>query len=328
MDEVESMAYTNDAPWHKLGHYIADAPTLEAMVAKAGIGWRVEVRPMMAASRFLLKEEAWANFDLDVEGFYALVRDTDHRVLDVVGSRYVVTQPHEAMEFFREFVEEGDATLETAGSLRGGRYVWALANLNQGFTLKGKDEVKGYLLIACPFEQGKSLIIKQTNIRVVCMNTLSLALRKNRGLEFRMSHRQSFDQDMIDKAKEVLGLAREEAGEFERNARKLKRLRVNKRDVINIITPVMSPKVDEEGIDAMIEDFDENATPRMKQIMEAYEEASGADPGTGWGVLNAVTYWSDHVASRTRDKRLTNAWFGRTARQKEKVLNTLLEMAA
>jgi phage/plasmid-like protein (TIGR03299 family) len=274
-----------------------------------------------------LKDAMWTGFDLPVNGFYALVRNTDKKILDVVGSRYVPTQPHEAMEFFHEFVEAGNATLETAGSLRGGRYVWGLANLNAGFNIRGKDEVKGYLLIACPYEQGKSLIIKVTHIRVVCMNTLSLALR-DKGLEFRMHHRQKFDNTMIEKAKDVLGLAREEFGHFERNARKLKKIKVNDEDAIRVITPIMSPKVTEEAINDMVTDFDDEATPRIRQIMDAYNNAPGADPGTGWGILNAVTYWSDHVASRTRDKRLTNAWFGRTSRQKERVLDTLLEMAA
>jgi len=281
---------------------------------------------MMTAGRFNVEEQTWSDFYHLVDGFYALVRNTDNKILDVVGSRYVPVQPHEAMEFFTEFVEAGDATMETAGSLRGGRYIWGLANLGQSFTLKGKDEVKGYLLIACPYEQGKSFIVKQTSVRVVCHNTLSLALRDS-GLEFRMSHRQAFDDAMIDKAKETLGLAREEAGEFEHNARKLKRLKLVEKDAIRVIAPIMA-KAGKEAVKAMVEDFDENGTPRMKAIMDAYRNAPGADPGTGWGALNAVTYWSDHIASRTRDKRLTNAWFGRTARQKERLLDDLLEMAA
>jgi phage/plasmid-like protein (TIGR03299 family) len=326
-DEVESMAYTNEVPWHRLGTYVADAPSVEEMIALAGLDWRVEKRPLVTASKYLLDEEAWTDFDLDVDGFYALVRNTDQRVLDVVGSRYIPTQPHEAFEFLNEFVEAGDATMETAGSLRGGRYLWGLANLNQGFNIRGRDEVKGYVLVACPYEQGKALLVKLTHIRVVCMNTLSLAL-KDAGAEFRMSHRQIFDANMIEKAKDVLGLAREEIGQFEKNARKLKKLKVSTGDAIRVITPIMSPKVTDEGIENSVEDFEEHATPRIAQIMDVYENAPGADPGTGWGVLNAVTYWSDHVASRTADKRLTNAWFGRTARQKEKVLDALLEMAA
>jgi len=322
--EVESMAYRNEVPWHKLGTFVADEPSIEDMTAKAGLDWKIQKRPLVTAEGFNLLDESWINFDLDVEGFYALVRATDNRVLDIVGSRYVPVQNDEAMEFFREFVEEGNATLETAGSLKGGRYVWCLANLNESFTLKGKDKVKGYVLLASPHEQGKALIIKHTMIRVVCHNTLSLAL-KGEGAEFRMAHRQSFDFNSIKRAKDILGLAREEVGKFERNARKLKKLKLKEKDVIRIIAPIMAPKAD---VDDMVEDFEANATPRMRTIIETYKYAPGADPGTGWGALNAVTYYADHQASRTRDKRLTNAWFGRTARQKEKVLNALLGMAA
>lgn len=312
-------------PWYKLGESVEGIGSINKILKASKLDWLVQKRPLVTANRFDLKDEEWIDFHMDVGGFFALVRSSDNKVLDVVGSRYVPTQNKEAIEFFREFVEEGNATLETAGSLKGGRYVWCLANLNQSFTLPGKDKVKGYVLMAIPHEQGKSLVIKLTNIRMTCWNMISLIL-KGAGAEFRMAHRQAFDDTMIRKAKEILGLAREEAGIFEKNARKIKRLKLGEGDFIRVVAPIMAPKVDEDGIEEMVEDFEANATPRMAAIMDSYYNAPGADPGTGWGVLNAVTYWADHTAGRTRDKRLTNAWFGRTARQKEKLLNALLEM--
>ena len=292
----------------------------------AGIGWLVECRPMMTASKFNIKEQEWYDFSIEVPDSFSIVRTSDNKVLDTCGSRYQPVQNHRAMSFFKEMVEAGDATIETMGSLKGGRYVWGLANLKQSFTLPGKDEVKGYLLVACPHEQGKSFIIKWTTIRVVCMNTLALALMG--GAEFRMSHRMEFNEDQIDKAKETLGLAREKFGNFEANERKLKKLKLNEKDAIRVIGKIMQPQMNVEQIEDMADDFDENGSPRMVKILHAYHNAPGADPGTGWGVLNAVTYFADHIAGRTRDKRLTNAWFGRTARQKEKLLNELLRMAA
>lgn len=308
---VETMAWTNAVPWHGLGYRVADTLSTDEMLKAAKLDWKVERRDM-----FLKGQKT------PIEGFAALTRDSDESVLDVVGSRYTPIQNDEAFEFFREFVEAGKAKMETAGSLNGGRYVWGLANLNRSFKMSGDDRVNSYLLVACPHQQGKSLIIKFTNIRVVCNNTLTLALREG-GNEVRIAHRAAFDSDTMSRAKDILGIAREQMGEFEQNARRLSKVKVNKNEAAKLLAQVFTPKFDMGKID----DFDAH-TPRLEALMAAYENAPGATPGTAWGVLNAATYYADHMASRTSDKRLSNAWLGRTANQKEALLENLLELAA
>ena len=218
-----------------------------------------------------------------------------------------------------DFIENGDATMETAGSLRGGLHVWGLANLKAGFKVASGDEVNGYLLVVCPHEVGKSLIFKFTPIRVVCQNTLSLALRDGRN-EFRMPHRSQFDAGAISRAKDALGIARDAVGELEKNAKLLKKMKITDSDFIaKILAPIYMPNADTAEL---IQDPDANMTPRMKTIMDVYRKAPGADPGNGWGALNAVTYHADHLASRTVDKRLTNAWLGKTANQKNRAIRS------
>lgn len=303
--KVETMAYTNEVPWHGLGEYVADEITTDDMLLRAGLSWGVEKRPM------------YLEGGAPVPDFFALTRDKDNKVLDVVGNRYIPTQNREAFEFFREFVEAGSAKMETAGSLRGGQYVWGLANLNQSFKLKGKDEVRGYLLLAVPHQQGKSNIAKVTATRVVCNNTLTLALD---GVdEVRINHRRAFDAAAVERAKEALGVAREEFSEFEKNARVLQGINLTREDALRILAPVYQPQEEAVTLDDM--------NPKLASVMHAYDHAPGAVPGNAWGVLNAVTYYSDHIASRSADRRLTNAWFGKTAKQKEKVLARLLDMA-
>jgi phage/plasmid-like protein (TIGR03299 family) len=282
------------------------------MLKAAKIDWTVEKAPL------------FTDPDNAVEGFYGLQRSSDGKVLDVVGSRYTPIQNADAFEFFTEFVEAGKATMETAGSLRGGRYVWGLANLNASFTLKGGDRVNGYLLVASPHEQGKSMVVKFTPIRVVCNNTLTLALRrdlKGGTSEYRVHHRKVFDRNAVEIAKQALGIARDQMGQFEEVARKLKSMSMRREDHIDALASVFQPDV---APDALVKD-ETKLAPRMRDIMRALTEAPGADPNTAWGTLNAVTYWADHMASRTSDKRLTNAWFGRTANQKEEVLKVLLD---
>ncbi len=326
---VETMAYTNQVPWHGLGFRITNPKSIKTILKDAKLDWTVDRRPLAFGD---VLPDGSASFTLPVDkqrvpDFAALVRDRDNKVLDIVGSRYQPVQNDQVFEFLREFVEAGKGTLETAGSLRGGKLVWALIKLNASFKLKGDDVINGYLLVVSPHQQGKSLIIKFTTIRVVCNNTLVLALRDGK-TEFRMTHRSLFDNEMMAKAKDVLGIAREQLGVFEENARKLQSIKIDPIRAIKILAPIYQPNVEvadllkaykEEGLDGV--------SPRMRELLTINEKAPGARPENGWGLLNAATYYSDHVASRTPDKRLTNAWLGRTAQQKEKVLVSLLENA-
>lgn len=315
---IESMAYTNEVPWHGIGEHIGDAPTVDKMLKAASLDWSVDKQPLFHE---VIKKGKHINEP--VEGYFGLIRSSDNKCLDVVGKTYRPVQNKDAFEFFKEFVEAGDAKMETAGSLRGGRYVWGLANLQESFTLAGGDKVKGYLLVASPHEGGKAMVIKFTTVRVVCNNTLTLALRHG-GNEFRMAHRVEFDDVIRKKAKEVLGIAREQMDEFEQTARKLKAMKMSREDAIEVLANVYQPQ---GKLKELVGDFEVNAAPNLKRVMDILEYAPGADPKTGWGVLNAVTYFADHVASRTADKRLTNAWFGKTANHKEIVLNDLLRRA-
>lgn len=301
---VETMAYVNEVPWHGLGVKVDKAPSVEAMIKLAGVNWDVEKRALFVKNGQKFQE---------IKDAAALTRNTDQKILDIVGPAYVPTQNKQAFDFFVEFVEAGKAKMETMGSLRGGKLIWGLANLNQSFKLVGNDQVKAYLLLMCPHLQGKSLVAKFTSVRVVCNNTLTLALSA-KGHEFRMTHRREFTKEVREEAKVALGIARDQMSEFETLAKQLKKMRMSKEHAFELFCKTVCPG----KVIAM-----SDAPAKIERLMDIYENAPGADPGTGWGVLNAVTYFADHVASRTADKRLTNAWFGKTSVQKERVLELL-----
>lgn len=309
---VETMAYTNEVPWHGLGVHVAEAPSVDEMLKVAQLDWRVAKKPLLLETGDV------------VPRFNALVRESDGRVLTVVGSQYTPVQNTEAFAFFKEFVEAGDATMETAGSLCGGRFVWGLADLKQSFNVNGGDPVKGYLLVVAPHESGHSLIIRQTSVRVVCWNTMTLALGAKVAAEFRMAHRTRFDETMMARAKEVLGLARERTAEFAANARALKQIPMTTDQVVEFCVKLFG---DADRAAEIAAEFEEKASPTVKRLVDVYEHAPGADPGTAWGAFNAVTYYADHVASKTSDARLTSAWLGRMAVKKQEALEMLLAAA-
>jgi phage/plasmid-like protein (TIGR03299 family) len=163
---VETMAYAGEVPWHGLGTPVPSDLTPDQMLEKAGLNWEVEKVP------------AYANVNGEqVEvGKSALVRTSDNRVLDVVGNDWNPLQNADAFDFFNDFVMAGDMDMHTAGSLLGGKRVWALAKVKDSFELfGGKDRVDNYLLFSNPHEYGMSIDIRMTPVRVVCNNTLTVS---------------------------------------------------------------------------------------------------------------------------------------------------------
>lgn len=315
---IESIAWTNEEPWHGLGTKVEDSLSVEDMMVKAQLNWKVDKRQVyFKDGEGSFKEQT---------GQYALVRDKDDLALSHCGSAYEPVQNESAFKFFKEFVEAGKAKMETAGSISNGQYVWGLANLQSSFKLRGNDEVKGYLLVAAPHVVGKAFVIKFTTVRVVCNNTLTLALKGNSASNvFRMHHRAQFDEPMMEKAKETLGIARDQMVDFEKTAIALQGLKLTEKDCVNILQPVYQPKTPIKELQA---DFDQYATITMKELILALNKAPGAQPDNGWGLLNAVTYHVDHLAAKSQGKRLQRAWFGDGEDKKQQVLASLLQLAA
>ena len=303
---VETMAYTNEAPWHGLGLKVDNAQSVDQMMKAAKINWKVNKEPLFLENKKQVPDR------------FALTRSSDGRILDVCGKAYTPHQNRELFKFFGEYVKAGDAYMETAGSLRNGQMVWGLANLNASFKLKGKDEVKGYLLVMAPHIVGKASIAKLTTVRVVCNNTLDIALKDSSQPYFKLAHRTEMTDAVIQQAKEHMGIARESLMAFQNTAKDLQKLKLDLPEMVDILSEVFS----KEKTDDL-----EDANRKVKAIIDATKNAPGAEWGTGWGLLNGVTYWADHIASRTADKRLANSWLGKTNKQKSRVLNALIDLA-
>ena len=164
---VETMAYAGELPWHGLGTKVVADLTPEQMMQKAGVDWTVEKQDMITSGGSTVKSKQ------------ALVRSSDGEVLDVVGKGWNPVQNAEAFNFFEEYVVAGDMQMHTAGSLNGGKMVWALAKTNDSFELFNGDVTENYFLFSNPHEFGKAIDIRMTPIRVVCNNTLTLSLNQD-----------------------------------------------------------------------------------------------------------------------------------------------------
>lgn len=158
---IESMFYVRKAPWHGLGTKVMEAPDSREALIAAGLDWNVVQEPIYT------KEEL-------VEGYKANVRDSDRRVLGVVTDRYKIVQNREAFAFTDELLREG-VRYETAGSLQGGRKVWMLAHMPHEYIILG-ERISPYLLFFNSHDGSGAIKVGLTAIRVVCQNTLNLAL--------------------------------------------------------------------------------------------------------------------------------------------------------
>lgn len=159
---VETMFYTREKPWHGLGTMVMEAPSSREALALAGLDWEVVQKPLVTDD------------GISVSGFRANVRDTDNRILGVVTDRYKVVQNKDAFAFTDELLGEG-ITYETAGALQGGRRTWILAKLPQRYIISG-DEITPYLVFMNSHDGTGAIKAAMTPIRVVCQNTLNLAL--------------------------------------------------------------------------------------------------------------------------------------------------------
>jgi phage/plasmid-like protein (TIGR03299 family) len=317
--QVETMAYANEVPWHGLGARVDQSVTPDEMLKAAGLDWEVNLWPLTAS-------EPEGEESIKVPGRYALVRSTDRKVLTVTGKSWKPLQNRETLEFMRNYVEAGAATLETAGALRGGRVVWGLARLNHEFEVGKGDRVKGYLLITSPHEVGKAITVRATTVRVVCANTMALANRTGT-VHYRQAHTSAFD---VDAAKEAIGDAHEQLAIAEKNAKILSKLQLSLDDAIEkVLAPVFVPQaLKDDDLMASLK-VPESMPKTLQEIIDSIESAPGAAEiaGTGWGVLNGVAHWADHVHGRGQASRMYNSWMGQNAVRKLDVERKLLELA-
>lgn len=159
---VETMFYVRETPWHGLGTRVIEAPTSKEALIAAGLDWKV------------LQEPVYTGREEQIDGFRANVRETDRRVLGVVSERYKVIQNEEAFAFTDALLGEG-VRYETAGSLQGGRKVWMLAHMPHEYIISG-ERISPYLLFSNTHDGSGAVKVALTPIRVVCNNTLNLAL--------------------------------------------------------------------------------------------------------------------------------------------------------
>lgn len=311
---VETMAYAGEVPWHGLGVPVSNDLTPAQMQQKAGLDWKVR------------ELESFVEFDGKKmsTGLKSLVRETDGKILTNVGENWKPVQNDTAFEFFSEYVLAGDMEMHTAGSLKGGQMVWALAKVKDSFELFKGDQVDSYLLFSNPHQYGKTIDVRFTPIRVVCNNTLTLSLESRAERSVRIGHRVEFDPSIV---KEQLGIATEKLNTYKEMAQFLGSKRYTQDNVIEFFNTVFPRTADKrvQGKALSLDTLSRNARGAY-DVLEIQPGAEYAE-GSWWQAFNAVTFVTDHLQGRNEDNRLYSNWFGGNQVRKVNALEKAVEYA-
>lgn len=321
MHLVSNMAFVGDTPWHGLGKQLAPRQPIEVWAKQAGMDWQIE-----SADVRYVSGNAGSNLG-SIHAFpeqKVLYRSDTKAPLSVVSSRYQVVQPRAILEFYRDLVDAGGYQLETAGVLKSGKKLWALARTGQSASLKGKDTVNGYLLLATACDGTLATTAQFTSVRVVCNNTLQIALGDSAGA-VKVPHRSQFDAQAV---KRQLGIAISSWDGFMVRMKALSDCKVNDTVAETFFRRVLTYPV---GSGQPVPATNDSA---IKAVQSLYAgKGMGATlasaSGTAWGLVNSITEFVDHHRrARSDDHRLDAAWFGTGSAIKQKAFEEAMKLVA
>lgn len=228
---VERMAYVDAVPWHGLGAQLSNHQPLHVWAQEAGLAWEILGTPV----RFTSSDQPPRDLHSSREN-KVLFRSDSRAALSVVGHRSKVVQPAEVLEFYRDLTEISGFELETAGALRGGRKIWALARTGQSACLRGGDISNGHVLLATACDGTLATTAQFTSMRVVCNNTLTVALSGREG-RVKVPHRTEFDPDHV---KRQLGISISSWDSFMYQMKKLSERRAQSNEASNFFRRVFT----------------------------------------------------------------------------------------
>lgn len=332
-----AIAYTGEKPWHGYGTVMKEDQSLVDWIRAAGLDYNVLERPIGWLTPY--QEEILANVETDtpakkalypkhiaLEGRKALIRDDTNDCLSIVSNRYKPIQPREIIYFFDSLVKDEGFKIHTAGALADGKRIWALAETGKEFSLglNGLDRIAAYLLLTTSYDGSSATTAQFTSIRVVCNNTLNFSLTRGENQTtgiVRVPHTTEFISADV---KGQLGLT-EGWVQFQDNVIQLADYKVSKRQAVEFFLELLGVTDEDAAAGKQLQS--------VKKLLSFYESAPGAQyrssKNTTWGLVNAVSYFTDHGRrAQNNGTRFNSAAFGEGAALKRKAFDKALALAA
>jgi len=315
--EVEQILYVGETPWHGLGTRFITPPTLDEAIVAAGLDWKVTTEPVFSAGQ---------------EKLPALLtrRSSDGSILGVVGPTYEPLQNLKAFDFFKPFIESGEAAIETAGSLRMGKRVFVLAKLNlDPMDIVKGDSVEKYVLLSNSHDGTLAVRVGFTPVRVVCANTMAMALGDSASKLIRVRHTKNV-ADNLELIRETMNLANQQFEATAEQFRMLAAKNINQADLEKYIKLVFNSNkkiIEAEGDTSSL-----NNKRIINAIQPLFEKGLGNDlpgvKGTLWGAYNAANEYLQYYRGDDAQVRLDQMWFGQSAALNKRALEVAVMMAA
>jgi phage/plasmid-like protein (TIGR03299 family) len=310
--DVESMVSVREVPWHGLGTIVAEKLTAKECLVEAGLDWEVDLEPIYCKTGDQIYEL--------IEDRFAVRRNTDGSIFQIVSPQYVTIQNYKSFEFFDTVVDSGEAKFDTAGSLGGGRRIFLTATIPSEIKIGGVDPIDLYLLMANSHDGTLAFTAAITPVRVVCQNTLNLALSHNGPQQWKLKHLDQLE-GKVQQARDALGMTFSYAEAFESQMTELIDASMAKSEFEDMLRKLFPHKG--RGL----------YSPEQYSMIGVFESSPTIDDSfryTKWGALNAVREWDDWGRSLRGSKdggvtesQVTNTWFGANVTRSNKVLSYL-----
>jgi phage/plasmid-like protein (TIGR03299 family) len=321
---VQTMAYVGEVPWHGQGSKVPPGVNAGQMIQAAGLDWNVEKRPARGSTGIVDRRGhmKFARYEL-----VRLPRSSNvgsEVVLGLVSSRYQPLQNRSAFSFFDPIIDSKTATYETAGALGDGERVWVMAKMPGEIQVVRGDDCRKYLLLSNTHNGQGSVVVKFTAVRVVCENTLTMAMRDGQSA-YRVRHSSKMNE-RLDEVATLIAAANET---YRAAAVKFQRLAQ---------TPVKSGKVLQAYLRSLFplsaaQKLNDTHSPKWDHVTQLFETAPDLQlpgvRGTMWAAYNAVTRFEDYrgVERESPSQRLNRVWFGAGADLKVKALEEAVRLS-
>ena len=349
--EVETMAWANEVPWHRLGRKVEDNLTPDQILRVADLDWNVNLKPVewTGVDGISRKDEKWKSL---VRGAHTRIDGTfvpEQILSSGLTDQYKPIQNLRMAKFFDEYIKSGVATMETAISLFNGKIVILVAKTNENFELAGGDKIEQYLYCASYHTGRDQVKIRSSNTRVVCNNTFSASLRENAQVQGLISHRYEFTNSIETQVKHDLGISVEQMKEFKEKTEFLATKKLKDKDLLNYLLVVYQPELLQNKNFEMAKMWDKGYEFKpSKNVNNSYGafhdrftsdgktyklENTGNDlkscyDDTWWKAFNSDTYNEDHLrGGNSRDEHRTKRALLENSSIKTKALDVAVELA-
>lgn len=318
------MAYFGEKPWHGLGTEVEGLMTAVEALEAAGLNWQVVKMPLFFHAN---------GQDIITPDSFATVRTDIFVPLGTVGNRYNPMQNTQAFNFMDSLVGTKEAKYETVGALGKGETVWLLARIPENVSVNGREEIEKYLLLSNSHNGHTSLTVQWTPVRVVCQNTLAVAIL-NHGRRFSAKHTINLD-NKLDTAQKMLGFANKYFEEFIKEAEKLLLIKPNQDQLENYFGKLYT--VETDVVKELLLDRRVPKGELERHVYNSYElylHGMGNDvepaKGTAWALFNGITDYLDHAVPTSKgnsiENRFAKSQFGLNADVRQKAWEMAQEM--